>query len=103
MPTLAELTVVFRSKNAGPFLITVDLMFGDGTTYQRVRRSPTLTAEAVASRYGLEPSVVRIVCFDAVNTIKITLPRWNVSSGVPGDTDVYGAQQHGPVLDLEIS
>jgi len=102
MSTLADLTEVFRSKNAGPFLITLDLMFGDGRTYQRVRRSPTLTAESVASRYGLEPSAVRIVCFDAVHTIKITLPRWNVPSGAPGDTDVYGAQQHGPLLDLEI-
>jgi len=25
-----------------------------------------------------------------------------IPSGSPGDTDVYGAQQHGPLLNMEV-
>ena len=39
MTTLADLTSVFRSKNAGPFLITIDLMFPEQESYERVLRS----------------------------------------------------------------
>ena len=102
MSRLSDLTQVFRSKNAGPFLITLDLMFPDVESFERVRRSGRLNAEEVASRYGVAPSDVHIVYFDRVRAVKVTIPRWGASSGAPGDRDVYGAQQHGPLLDLEI-
>lgn len=100
MPTLSEMTLVLRSKNAGPFLITIDLIFPDRETYRRVNDSAALNAKVVASRYGVDPREVRIVPFEGVNTIKVTLPRWGASSGAPGDRDVYGAQSHAPLLDL---
>lgn len=102
MPFISEIACVFRSKNAGPFLITLDLVFPDRGTYHRVLNSGVLNADIVSARYGVEPSDVRIIPFEGVNTIKITLPRWGSSSGAPGDRDVYGAQAHGPLLDLEI-
>ena len=100
MPTLSQMTRVLRSKNAGPFQITIDLMFPDRETYRRVIGSAALNPEVVASRYGVSPSDVRIIPFEGVNTIKVTLPRWGASSGAPGDRDVYGAQSHAPLLDL---
>ena len=33
--------------------------------------------------------------------IKVTLPR-PIVAGTPGDRDVYGAQQHRPLLDIEL-
>ena len=42
-----------------------------------------------------------IIPYDVAYAIKITIPRL-VPSGDPGDTDVYGAQQHAPLLDIEI-
>ncbi|MGZ9039111.1 MAG: DUF4387 family protein, partial [Burkholderiales bacterium] len=38
---------------------------------------------------------------DAANAIKITIPRPIVSGDV-NDTDVYGGQQHGPLVDVEV-
>jgi hypothetical protein len=102
VPTLTDLTSVFRSKNAGPFLVTIDMMFGEEDGYRRVRSSGVLSPEAVASRYGVNPLDVQVTYFDTVKTIKVTIPRWGASSGAPGDRDVYGAQQHGPLLDLMI-
>jgi len=101
MATLAELTSVLRSKNAGALLCTLDLMFEDEATYRRVRDSGVLTPQLIAERYGLSHNEVSIIPYDVAYAIKITIPR-AVPSGHPADTDVYGAQQHAPLLDIEI-
>lgn len=102
MERLYDLAEVLRSKNAGPLSITLDLLFADEATYRRVADSEALTPGVVADLYGLAVEDVRIIHFDAANAIKITLPRKGPTSGAPGDRDVYGAQQHGPLIDLMI-
>ena len=52
MTSLGELARLIRSKNAGPFELTFDIMFDDDITYQRVKNSGALTREAVAARMG---------------------------------------------------
>ena len=104
MSTLGELADVMRSKNAGPFQVTIDLMFNDAATYRRVRDSGVIAAGVIAPLYGVETELVRIMPFDRVRAIKITLPRRSGAhgSGSAFDRDVYGAQQHGPLVDLAI-
>lgn len=104
MSTLGELADVIRSKNAGPFQITIDLMFNDRAVYDRVMGSGALNAKAIAPLYGVPEDLVRIMPFDRVRAIKITVPRTTGEngSGSAFDRDVYGAQQHGPLVDLRI-
>ena len=104
MSTLGELADVMRSKNAGPFQVTIDLMFNDAATYARVRDSGVIAPGVIGPLYGVERELVRIVPFDRVRAIKITLPRRSGAhgSGSAFDRDVYGAQQHGPLVDLRI-
>ena len=60
------------------------------------------TPEAVASAYGVDVSeVVSIIAFEPGNAIKINMRR-RLPSGDPGETDVFGAQQYAPLLDLEV-
>ncbi len=101
MATLSELTSVLLSKNAGALLCTLDLMFDDAATYERVRDSGVLNQELIASLYQVSQNEVSIIPYDVAMAIKITVPRL-VPSGSFGDTDVYGAQQHGPLLTVEI-
>ncbi len=94
---------VIRSKNAGPFRLTLDLLFKDHQVYQRVKQSGELTAARIAGLYGLgTDQVTDFVWFDPGKALKITLKRPSSSGGI-GDTDVYGAQQHAPLLGLELS
>lgn len=104
MPLLQELADVLRSKNAGPFQITIDLMFNDAGVYAHVRESGVLTPERIGAAYGIEPELVRVIPFDRVRAIKVTMPRrfGSNGSGSAFDRDVYGAQQHGPLAELEI-
>lgn len=104
MATLQSLADVLRSKNAGPFQITIDIMFNENETYRRVLASGALTPENIAPLYRTDPAKVRVIPFDRVRAIKVTLPRrWGSNgSGSSFDRDVYGAQQHGPIAALDI-
>ena len=98
---LSEIAQVIRSKNAGPRRLTLDIMFGSDTDYQRVVQSPALGAEAIASLYRLPADQVRIIPYPVGRAIKIVMAR-STMAGDPGDRDVYGAQQHAPLLGIEI-
>lgn len=98
---LYDLARVCRSKNAGPFLITIDLMFNRQDDYAKLLNAPAFTPENVANLYHVPPEKVRIKPFERILTVKVVLPR-RCSSGGPGDCDVYGCQQHFPLGELEI-
>jgi len=100
---LYDCAKVIRSKNAGPFTLTIDLVFDAPETFARVLAADHFTAERIAELYGVEASSVRICPFELIRTIKVSMPRAGASSGAPADRDVYGCQQHFPLADLEIS
>jgi hypothetical protein len=99
---LTELARVIRSKNAGPFELTFDIMFKDADTYERVKQSGFFSRELFAELYRIPVAKVLNFCFfDQAYAIKATIAR-PVSSGTVGDSDVFGAQQHAPLLELEV-
>jgi len=98
---LLDVARVIRSKNAGPTTLTVDLMFIDAAGYKRALAAPSLTAAAIADLYGLAPRQVEVIPYPPAIAIKIVMDR-KLVAGDPGDRDVYGAQQHGPLLGIEI-
>lgn len=99
---LADLATFVTSKNAGPFLLTLDVVFPDVDTYNRVKASGAINSTSIASLYGIPiEHIVKVVNFDPANAIKVTFRR-PLASGAVGDSDVYGAQQHVPFMQLEI-
>ncbi|MGE0314802.1 MAG: DUF4387 domain-containing protein [Lautropia sp.] len=101
MTTLADIAWVVRSKNAGPLTLTLDLLFADDASFERALAAPGLSARSVAARYGVAPGLVTRIPYPPARAIKFTMPR-AVVAGNPGDRDVYGAQQHAPLLDIEV-
>jgi len=101
MTKLAELARLIRSKNAGPFELTFDIMFDEEERYRRVRDSGALTREAVAARYNLPPEKVKFFFVDNARAIKASIPR-PVAQGDPLDSDGHGGQQYAPLMDIDI-
>jgi hypothetical protein len=101
MSTLYDLCSLIRSKNAGPFVLTFDLMLSDEESYERVRRANPLTAAIVAQMYGQEEGSVSVVLCDSALAIKISMPRPVVQCD-PGDGDCYGGQQYVPLLSVPV-
>ncbi|MFT5175898.1 MAG: hypothetical protein ACI8W7_004092 [Gammaproteobacteria bacterium] len=101
MSKLGELASLIRSKNAGPFELTFDVMFADQATFERVRRSGVLSRESVAKLYRLSANEVRFFECTAALAFKASIPRPFIQ-GDPGDSDGHGGQQYAPLVDLEI-
>ena len=101
MPRIRDIAKACKSKNAGPFELTLDVVFDERDMYERVRATGVLGPELFARLYKVRPEDVLFTEYPAGNAFKATIPRL-VPSGDVGDTDVYGAQQHAPLLDVEI-
>lgn len=99
---LVDMTHVLRSKNSGPFEVTLDILFDNPAYYERVKASGRITPAAIAALYHLpESAITDFAYFDAALGVKITYLR-PVASGTVGDRDVYGAQQHAPLMTIDI-
>ena len=99
---ITDLADVIRSKNSGPFELTLDIIFKDFETYFAVKKKGVICKALIAKLYHIkETEVVTLVAFDPAKAIKATIVR-PLSSGAIGDTDVYGSQQHAPLLSIEI-
>lgn len=99
---LSSLAKTIRSKNAGVDKITFDVIFRERENYDRVRRSGVLSREAVCRIFNVPASRISDhVEFDPALAIKFTLYRTR-SSGSPGDPDIFGSQQYGPLLGVEV-
>lgn len=100
--SLTDIAAIIRSKNAGPYELTLDILFKNEMYYRHVKEIGFFNAELVSQLYGITvDKIIRIVYFDPAWAVKITLIR-PVVSGSIGDTDIYGAQQHAPLLLLEV-
>jgi hypothetical protein len=101
MARIRDIAQVCKSKNAGPFELTIDVVFEDRKMFENVRATGVLGPQLFARLYGVAADDVVFTEFPAGNAFKATIPR-AVGSGDVGDTDVYGAQQHAPLLDVDI-
>ncbi|WP_299007760.1 DUF4387 domain-containing protein [uncultured Shewanella sp.] len=98
--TLTELAKVIRSKNCSPFELTFDIIFNDREDYEQLKRSQQINNALIARLYNISVDEVKsIIYFEPAKAIKIVINRTQ-SSGSKGDTDVYGAQQHAPLLGV---
>jgi hypothetical protein len=96
---LSELADVVRSKNAGPAQLTIDIFFRNNAAYLQAVASPALSCAAVADLYQLDAAQVRRFDLPTLSAMKLSMPR-RLCAGDPGDGDVYGAQQHAPLLEV---
>lgn len=99
---LVDVATAIRSKNAGLFRVTCDVMFDDLETYQKVRDSGAITADVIAELYRISlDDVVSVVAHDPGQGIKVTFKR-RIPSGNPGDPDILGCQQHAPLYEIRV-
>ena len=100
---LTELADIIRSKNSGPYELTLDVMFKTQEDFERVWNSGAINETVICELYRITPDkILNIVAFPPAKAIKVTIER-PICSGDPGETDVYGAQQHAPLLNLEVN
>jgi hypothetical protein len=97
---LKDVAKVIRSKNAGPYSISVDVMFSENKEHKKFIESQVLSEEWLAAVYNVEKEDVSIFPHEPSMSVKVVIRR-KVVAGSIKDKDIYGAQQHVPFLDLK--
>jgi len=99
---LRDYAKIIRSKNAGPYRLTFDILFKDDASFAAVRECQAVTKKSVAHAYGVPiEQVSSLFMVPMGRAIKVTLLRPK-GQGDFGDSDMYGCQQHAPLLDLPV-
>lgn len=97
--TLGELAVEIRSKNAGPFWVTIEAFMPDDEAYRTAEKM--ITAAAIARLYRVAPEQVQLFTLPHLGVIKASFPR-PVSQGSLHDRDMHAGQQHIPLAALPL-
>jgi len=100
MARLGDIATV-RSKNAGPFEITFDIMFPDELGYQNVKATGVISPALFARLYGVSENECLYAEYDNGWAIKCTILR-PLPSGAVGDCDTYGSVKAFPLQNVEI-
>jgi hypothetical protein len=101
MPTLGDVASLIRSKNAGPFYLTFDIMFDGPEKYEQASKSAGLSPASIAALYGVPVENVEVHHYRPAWAIKVTIPR-KAPSCDPKDTDTHGGQQFAPMVNLPL-
>jgi uncharacterized protein DUF4387 len=97
--TLGDLATEVRSKNAGPFWVTMELFLRDENGYELA--ADLVDSDVVARLYGVPADGVQIFRIPSLNVVKISFPR-PVPQGGLRDRDVHAGQHHVPLASLEV-
>ena len=98
---LGEIAKILRSKNAGAFIVTFDIIFDNREVFDDVKATGVLSPQLFARLYHVPEEQCKFVEFPPASAFKCSIPR-PIPSGDIGDTDVYGCQWHTPLLDVEV-
>lgn len=101
MTRIADVCDLVRSKNAGPFWITIDLFFDGPDMFARYGRSPNLNVRTFARHYEVDAAQIRLFFVESLALLKISFPRRTPQGGMM-ERDLHGGQQFVRLLDLEL-
>jgi len=101
MATVKQVCRHVRSKNAGPFWVTIDLFFDGPDHYLRYAGSPALGPELIRRLYGADPRFVQKYSVPKLQMVKISYARASVQGGEV-ERDMHCGQQFVRLLDIEL-
>jgi hypothetical protein len=105
--TLGDVARVIRSKNAGPFELTFDIMFESQSMYTVMKSSAFLTKAVISGLYSVpEEDIIYCGFFDPALAFKATIPRLRQGRRMPSggfmEDDVHGSQMYVPLMELKL-
>jgi hypothetical protein len=106
--TLGDISRLLRSKNAGPFEVTLDVMFESEAEYKLVKGSNFLNIKSMAQLFRIrEEDVLWQGFFDQALAYKVTIPRTRNGKITAGggymESDVHASQQYIGLMNMALS
>ena len=100
MSELGKLVEKVRSKNAGPFWLTIDIFCGNSEAFETIVNA--VSTERIAKLLGSEPASIKRFDIASLNVVKFSLPRPNIQGSIR-DRDMHGASWAALISELEIN
>ena len=99
MAELGKLVEKVRSKNAGPFWLTIDIFCGSVEVFETLVRA--LSTQRIAQLMGTDVSHIKRFDIKPLNVIKFSLPRQIVQGSI-GERDMHGASWAALISELKL-
>jgi len=100
MPELGPLVYDIRSKNAGPFLLTIDIFCGSQNVLKKV--SNNLSVAHIARVFDVEVDHIKKYEIHAISVLKFSLPRPEIQGSL-FDRDMHGASWSNLLKEIIIN
>jgi hypothetical protein len=97
--TLDDLALEVRSKNAGPFWMTLDVFLPDDAAYRIA--DVLITPEVIAELYHVAAESLQIFRIPQLRVVKVSFPR-PLPQGSLHDRDMHAGQHHVPLASLPL-
>lgn len=98
---LGDFAIEIRSKNAGPFWVTMEAFMRDETGYAIAADEHFINEAVVADLYGVPADSIKIFRIPMLNVVKISFPR-PVAQASFRDRDIHAGQHHVPLASLPV-
>ena len=99
MASLRDKAEKVRSKNAGPFWLTIDIFCGEKTVFQDVCEK--LSNIDIANVLDVDEADLKRFEISSLNVVKISLPRPQIQGSIR-DRDMHGASWAAIIGEMEI-
>jgi hypothetical protein len=97
--TLGDLALEVRSKNAGPFWMTLEAFMPDEQTYRIA--DALITPELISELYHVPPASLQIFRIPDLHVVKVSFPR-PIVQGSLRDRDMHAGQHHVPLANTVV-
>ncbi|QBY56195.1 DUF4387 family protein [Cupriavidus oxalaticus] len=101
MTKLRDVTRNVRSKNAGPFWVTIDISFDGSENFRAYHESSAIGAAAIGAAFGVDPALVKHFPVPDLNVLKISYPRQSPQGGIE-ERDMHCGQQYARLLEADL-
>lgn len=99
MNTIESTVKYIRSKNAGPFWLTIDAFCNNVEDTERVAAAFENNRAKIAADFQVKSEYLQIYCLKNIFVAKISLPRVPIE-GSRNERDMHGGQQYVSLLDI---
>ena len=99
MHSLGSVVEKVRSKNAGPFIITIDIFCKRGEIYRKIETS--LNKKFLSKYLNVKEGSIKIYLIDNLKVVKVSIDRLFIQ-GSRFDRDIHGAQLANLISELMI-
>ena len=101
MAKVQDIAQYVRSKNAGPFWVTLEIFCDNDKSYQQIKASPNITKGKIAQLYNVDVNMMKKFDIDSIRVIKFSYPRPN-PSGHKDENDMHAGQQYIRLAEVEV-